>query len=288
MADILERFLFEGAPVRGEVVQLDATLKEVLERRTYPAPLAKLVGELMCASALLSATIKLQGSLVMQLHGSGAIKLIVVECSNDMTMRATARWDGEIEDLSLAELLGQGKFVITLDPDEGEPYQGVVGFEKDQSVAQIIENYMLRSEQLETRLWLAYADEHASGMLVQKMPDVGGDPDAWERVQALAGTVTDEELLKLPAEEMLYRLFHEETVRVFDPVPLSFACTCSRERVGNMMRMVGREEIDSVLAERGSVEVGCEFCNASYEFDAVDIVQVFSGQGLQEAGPQVH
>lgn len=288
MQDILERFLFEESPVRGELVQLDTTLAEVLSRHPYPAPLARLIGELMSAAALLTATIKLQGALVMQLHGTGAVKLIVVECASDMTLRAMARWDGEVADVSLADLLGEGKFIITLDPEEGETYQGVVGFEPGQSVAEIIENYMRRSEQLETRLWLASGSEHAAGLLLQKMPEAAGAAEDWERIQHLAATVTEEELLTLDSQEVLYRLFHEETVRVFEPAVPTFACTCSRERVGGMLRMIGREEIDSVLAERGKVEVGCEFCNARYEFDPVDVVQVFSGHGLQDAGPQVH
>lgn len=288
MPDVLERFLFEGAPVRGELVQIDATYKEVLERHNYPAPLAKIVGELMVASALLSATVKLNGSLVMQLHGTGTVKLLVVECSSDMTMRATARWDGDVGDVSLAELLGEGKFFITLDPEEGETYQGIVEYQQGWTVSQIIENYMRRSEQLETSLWLACADERAAGLMLQKLPDVTGDIDAWDRVQALAGTVTEEELLTLDSQEVLYRLFHEETVRVFEPAGLAFSCTCSRERVGGMLRMIGREEVDGVLAERGKVEVGCEFCNATYEFDAVDVAQAFSSQGLQESSKQVH
>lgn len=288
MPNVLERFLFEGAPVRGELVQIDATYKEVLERHNYPAPLAKIVGELMVASALLSATVKLNGSLVMQLHGTGTVKLLVVECSSDMTMRATARWDGDVGDVSLAELLGEGKFFITLDPEEGETYQGIVEYQQGWTVSQIIENYMRRSEQLETSLWLACADERAAGLMLQKLPDVTGDVDAWDRVQALAGTVTEEELLTLDSQEVLYRLFHEETVRVFEPAGLAFSCTCSRERVGGMLRMIGREEVDGVLAERGKVEVGCEFCNATYEFDAVDVAQAFSSQGLQESSKQVH
>ncbi len=288
MQDILERFLFEEAPVRGELVQLDNTIAEVLSRHPYPVPLARLIGELMAAAALLTATIKLQGALVMQLHGTGDVKLIVVECSSDMTLRAMARWDGDVADVSLAELLGEGKFFITLDPEDGETYQGVVGFEPGQSVAEIIEHYMLRSEQLETRLWLACGGEHAAGLLLQKMPEAAGEADAWARIQHLAATVTDDELLSLDSQEMLYRLFNEETVRMFEPAVPTFACSCSRERVGSMLRMIGREEIDSVLAERGKVEVGCEFCNARYEFDQVDVVQVFSGHGLQDAGPQVH
>lgn len=288
MQDILERFLFEEAPVRGELVQLDATIADILSRHPYPAPLAKLLGELLASAALLTATIKLQGALVMQLHGSGAVKMIVVECSSDMTLRGMARWDGDVADVSLAELLGEGKFIITLDPEEGETYQGMVAFEVGQSVAEIIEHYMKSSEQLETRLWLACDHEHAAGLLLQKMPEAAGDVDDWNRIQQLASTVTEEELLTLDGQEVLYRLFNEETVRMFDPAIPTFACTCSRERVAGMLRMIGREEIEGVLEERNKVEVGCEFCNARYEFDAIDVAQVFSGQNLQDAGPQVH
>ncbi len=288
MQDILERFLFEHAPVRGELVQLDGTIAEVLSRHPYPAPLAHLMGELMAAAALLTATVKLQGSLVMQLHGSGSVKLIVVECSSDMTMRAMARWEGDVADVSLAELLGEGKFVITLDPDEGETYQGIVGFEPGQSVAEIIEQYMQRSEQLETRLWLAFGNDRAAGLMLQKMPETGAESEDWARIQHLASTVTNEELLTLAGQEVLYRLFHEETVRMLEATTPNFSCTCSRERVGGMLRMIGREEIDGVLKERGKLEVGCEFCNAHYEFDAIDVAQVFAGQSLQESGTQVH
>lgn len=288
MQDVLERFLFDHAPVRGELVQLDATIAEVLSRHPYPVPLARLIGELMAAAALLTATVKLQGALVMQLHGTGSVKLIVVECSSDMTMRAMARWDGDVADVSLAELLGEGKFIITLDPDEGETYQGIVGFEPGQSVAEIIEQYMQRSEQLQTRMWLAFENDRAAGLLLQKMPDAAGTPEDWDRIQHLAATVTKEELLGLEGREVLYRLFHEENVRMFEPAAPNFACTCSRERVGSMLRMIGREEIDGVLKERGKLEVGCEFCNMRYEFDAIDVAQVFAGQGLQESGSQVH
>ncbi|XZG69082.1 Hsp33 family molecular chaperone HslO [Chitinibacteraceae bacterium HSL-7] len=286
--DTLERFLFEGAPVRGEIVKLGSTYTEVLSRHNYPAVLQRLIGELMAAGALLAATVKLDGTLVMQLHGSGAIKLIVVECTSDNTMRATARWEGELAEASLAELLGRGRFVITLDPKEGEPYQGVVGLEAGQTVAEIIEHYMASSEQLATRLFLSAANGVAAGMLVQKLPAGHGDPDAWDRVQRLSETITDEELLGLPPHDMLYRLFHEETVRMFEAAHLSFACTCSRERVGGMLSMVGREEVESVLAERGDVEIVCEFCGLAYRFDAVDVAQLFSGHGTHTAGNGVH
>jgi len=178
--------------------------------------------------------------------------------------------------------------VITLDPAEGETYQGIVGFEAGETVAQIIENYMRRSEQLDTRLWLACGDERAAGLLIQKMPAGQGDENAWEHLTTLAETVTADELLNLPARDVLYRLYHDEEIRVFEPQTPHFACTCSRERVAGMMKMIGREEVEGIVAERGKVDVGCEFCNASYSFDAVDLAQIFSGSGLAEGSKQVH
>ncbi|SMC22219.1 molecular chaperone Hsp33 [Andreprevotia lacus DSM 23236] len=288
MQDTLERFIFEQAPVRGEIVQLGSAYQEVLNRHGYPPVLQKLIGELMTAATLLSATLKFDGTLVMQLHGHAAVRLIVVEVTSQNTIRAMARWEGDIPDVSLGELLGEGRFVITLDPTEGEAYQGIVGFEPGQSVAQIIEHYMQSSEQLQTRLWLACTDGKAAGLLVQKLPAGHGDPDAWDRVQKLSETVTAEELLDLPPRDLLYRLFHQEEVRVFDPSTPTFACTCSRERVGGMLQMVGKAEIDSVMAEKGQVEVTCEFCGQGYQFDQVDVAQLFGGHGTDHAGTQLH
>ncbi|MEN9657493.1 MAG: hypothetical protein RL571_958 [Pseudomonadota bacterium] len=291
MKDSLERFLFDGLPVRGEIVQLDATYKEVLTRHPYPPVLQKRIGELLAAAALLTATIKLDGTLVMQLRGNGPLKMLVVECTSEMTMRATARWEGLIaNDATLAELIGQGQFSIMIDPQDGETYQGIVGFEKGQSVAQIIETYMQRSEQLDTKLWLTADGETAGGLLIQKLPDGHGhgDDDGWDRVNALSQTIQDEELLNLPLRETLYRLYNEEKVRIFDPVFPSFACTCSRERVGGMLKMLGKAEIEGLLAEHGHVDVGCEFCNEKYQFDQVDVTQLFIGHGITEVSPQLH
>jgi molecular chaperone Hsp33 len=215
--------------------------------------------------------------------------MLVVECTSEMTMRATARWEGLIaNDATLAELIGQGQFSIMIDPQDGETYQGIVGFEKGQSVAQIIETYMQRSEQLDTKLWLTADGETAGGLLIQKLPDGHGDDDGWDRVNALSQTIQDEELLNLPLRETLYRLYNEEKVRIFDPVSPSFACTCSRERVGGMLKMLGKAEIEGLLAEHGHVDVGCEFCNEKYQFDQVDVTQLFIGHGITEVSPQLH
>ena len=248
MHDVLQRFLFNEAPVRGALIRLDQAWQEILSHHAYPPRLRDLLGELLAAGALLAANLKFDGTLVMQMQGSAALKLAVVEINADHTLRATARWDGELDDdASVAALLGQGQFVITLDPRNGsQPYQGIVALEGD-NVAAMLEHYMLRSEQLDTRLLLACNGDSAAGMLLQRLPEGHGDSDGWPRVQALAETVSAEELLTLPADTLLYRLFHQESVQCFEPASLNFACTCSRERVAGMLQMMGAEEVASVI-----------------------------------------
>ena len=286
--DTLRRFLFENAPIRGERVHLDASWSSVLERHDYPPLLRQLMGELTAAAVLLAATLKLDGSLLLQIQGSGSIKLLVVECSGDLRLRATAKWEGELQG-SLPELFGDGRFVITLIQQDGKPaYQGIVELEGE-SVAEILQNYMSRSEQLQTRLWLAVDEHSASGMLLQKLPDQAeADSDAWSRYTQLADTLHEEELMQLSTEALLHRLFHEEDVRLFDVQPVSFHCSCTRDNVAQMLRMFGVEEVESILTERETIEVYCEFCNHRYEFDKVDAAQLFSATAQLEAGKTHH
>jgi molecular chaperone Hsp33 len=289
-SDSLRRFLFEHAPIRGEIVRLDATWQSVIERHDYPPVLRNLMGELCAAAVLLAATLKLKGSMVLQIHGKGAVKLLVVECSGDLELRATAKWEGELSQGSLQDLIGDGRFVITLDPKDGnQAYQGIVALEGD-SIAEILQNYMTRSEQLETRLWLAADGEHASGMLLQKMPEQNEfmDEDAWARAVQIAETLKPEELLEVPAVELVHLLYHEEDIRLFDAQAVVFRCTCSRENVARMLRMLGREEVDTILTERGDVEVHCEFCNQRYVFDRVDADAVFTDIMAVSANKTLH
>lgn len=275
--------------MRGHIVHLDATWRAVLERHDYPEPLRNLLGELMAAGALLSATLKFEGSLIMQVQGDGPIKLLVVEATSQATMRATASWDGDLQDAPFRDLVGGGKFVITIVPQDGvQSYQGVVGLEGE-SVAEVLEHYMATSEQLETKLWLAADTRQAAGMLLQKLPaSPEKDTDAWPRVQHLGATIKAQELLLLPAREIVRRLFHEEDVRIFESTALSFRCSCSRDRVAAMMRMLGRDEVHSILADQGKVEVTCEFCRKRYVFDAVDSEQVFAADLQTRAAPTRH
>ena len=277
-ADLLQRFVFERARVRGELVRLDATWREVLRRREYPAPLRDALGELMAACALLTATLKFPGgALVLQVQGGGPVRLLVVECQSDLSLRATAQHEGGLADLgpapTLRALTAGGRCVLTLDPGPGRPsYQSAVPLEGAR-VCDVLERYMARSEQIETRFVLAADERRAAGLLLQKLPDHGGhagplpDADLWERASHLARTLTTPELLELPADEILRRLFHQETLRVFESLPVRFGCRCSRERVAGLIRMLGPEEARAALAERGRLSVTCDFCAETYVFD---------------------
>ncbi len=289
--DSLHRFLFENVNVRGELVHLDGTWREVLERAEYPVAVRELLGQMMAASALLAATIKFQGSLTMQVQGGGPVSLLVVECSDRYSLRGLAHWDAEDAldaPRPLPELVGDGRLAITIDPGQGRKrYQGIVALEGE-TLSQALDGYLARSEQLATRIWLT-ADEHsAAGMLLQRLPGEQPDADAWNRVTRLGETITERELSGLPAIGILHRLFHEEDVRIFEAEPVKFRCSCSRERVVNMLRSLGTEEVDSILAEQGTVEVRCEFCNQAYRFDPVDATEIFAAGTQPQVPPTRH
>ncbi|MGZ8251694.1 MAG: Hsp33 family molecular chaperone HslO [Methylophilaceae bacterium] len=288
--DKLHRFIFDNTPIRGNIVRLNQTFNTALQHQHCPPVLRKALGELMAASALLAATLKLEdGAIVLQIQGKGALKLLVVECTAGLGMRATAKWSGDLEEASLAELVGDGHFVITLDPKDGnQTYQGIVPLEGD-NIAEILQNYMQRSEQIETRIWLACDEESSAGMLLQKLPDLPEqDADAWARTGFLADTVQDAELLGLPVETLLQRLFSEEDVRLFEAQHVQFHCSCSRLSVSNMLRLLGSEEVHAIIEEQGNIEVNCDFCNAGYRFDKVDAEQLFSSEIIIPASKARH
>lgn len=298
MTDTLQKFLVDNAPVRGELIDISATWQQVQARREYPAPVKTLLGEMLAAAALLSANLKFDGTIIMQIHGDGPVKLLVVECDATLQMRATAKLGDGVaipDEATLTQLVnatGHGRFVITLDPNNKLPgqqaYQGIVPLDGE-NVATIIENYMLRSEQLDTKLWLAADDKVSRGMLLQKLPDHGGvasaaptakpegsAQEAWNHFVMLGDTLRREELLSTDIATLMHRLFWEETIRVFDPQHPQFHCSCSREKVGNMLRMLGREEVEDALTQMDKLGIDCDFCGQHYEFDAVDCAQLFA------------
>jgi len=277
MKDILQRFLFENANIRGDIVHLDATWQAVLEKHTYPVPVRHLLGEMMVAAVLLSATLKFKGRLIMQVQGDGPVSFMMVECSSERTLRGLAHCQSIIEAGDLQTLVGEGRLAITLEPAENaERYQSIVELTGD-SLAEALGNYLDVSEQLQTQLWLSVDDLSAGGLLIQKLPESEKIPDGdiWNRIQQLSSTITDNELLILPATDIIHRLYNEEDVRIFETEPVCFRCHCCRDRVGNMLRTLGRKEVEMVIAEEGIVQVACEFCNHKYEFDAVDCEQLF-------------
>jgi molecular chaperone Hsp33 len=304
--DTLQKFIFENAAVRGEFVEISDTWGEIQARHTYPLAVKHVLGEMVAAAALLSANLKFNGSIVMQLHGDGPVRLMVVECDANLRMRATAKLapDAAIaDDATLQQLVNAhhtGRFVITLDPLDKvpgqQPYQGIVPLDGE-TMAVVIENYMLRSEQMDTKLWLAADSLVARGLLLQKLPRHSGqhgapqqaseeeDLETWNRAVALASTLKQEELLATDVQTLMTRLFWEETLRVFDPLQPSFHCSCTREKVADMLKMLGVDEVEAALADVGTLNVNCDFCGKHYAFDAVDCAQLFV---QQDAPVQIH
>ena len=277
-ADIRTRFIFDDMPVRGLHVRLENVWKHIVGQKHYPAAIRRALGELLAAGALLSGNLKTDGTLIVQVQGQGRLKMHVVEATSDQTVRATARWDETAEindDESLTDLLGSNSvFVLTLQPKDAEPWQGVVPLEGG-SIAQMLINYTKRSEQLDTQIVLASSDDACGGLLVQRLPETEPDAASWEHVGTLVQTLTPEELTGLDAQHVLYRLFHETPPRVFDPESIEFACTCSRGKVSDMLLMLGGEEVGGVVAEQGSIQIDCDFCHAKYVFDETDVNALF-------------
>ena len=314
----LHKFIFEGLPVRGMLVRLTDSWREVLQRRAaandaFPEPVRVLLGEMAAAGALMQSSIKFDGALVLQVYGDGPVKLAVVEVQSDLAFRVTAKVVGEVVPHAQVEAMlnvhGQGRCAITLDPKTkfpGQtPYQGVVSLHGDQreplqKISEVLEHYMLQSEQLDTCLILAANDDTAAGLLIQRVPVEGaanlgrrnedeiGRNEDYNRLAMLASTLTRDELLTLDADTLLRRLFWEEDLKRFPPQAGEdgprFACSCSRERVGRMLISLGRPEVDDIVVEQGRAEIGCDFCGVKYHFDAVDVGELFTPTPQQAPG----
>ena len=313
----LHKFLFDGLPVRGMIVRLTDAWQQVLARRAddaaspWPWPVTQMMGEMAAAAVLMQSNIKFNGALIMQIFGEGPVKVAVAEVQHDLSLRVTAKVVGEVAgDAHLQDLVnvnGRGRCAITLDPKDKLPgqqaYQGVVPLnatygEGQPDLADVLEHYMRQSEQLDTRLVLAANNDVAAGLLIQRLPAEGEgnlagaqamEPEEqmehFHRIATLAGSLTGDELLQLDVETVLRRLFWQEKILRFDAQTPRFACTCSRERVAGMIRGLGQEEADDILAERGEIDVSCDFCGRHYRFDAVDTAQIFTAPGDRPPGP---
>ncbi|MFZ7233935.1 Hsp33 family molecular chaperone HslO [Avibacterium avium] len=270
--DKLYRYLFKNRAVRGEWVRLNQSFKDTLNTHHYPKVVQNLLGEMMVATSLLTATLKFNGSITVQIQGDGPLSLALVNGSDDQKMRALARLQGEVRDeMSLSEMIGKGVLVITITPNEGERYQGVIGLDKP-TITECLEDYFVRSEQLQTQLIIRTGEFNgepvAAGMLLQVMPDGVGEEGDFEHLATLTATVKDEEIFGLSAEEMLYRLYHEETVEIYPAQNVEFFCGCTQERSGGALLLLPENEIDEILAEHnGSIDMQCECCGTHYFFN---------------------
>ncbi len=285
--DCLRRFIFEQLGVRGEWVRLQKSWNETKQHQQMSDKVQEQLGQVLAAAVLLSATIKFEGSLVIQAQGEGSLKTLVAQSTHDRKIRGLARGSVPITICTLSEMMGEGRLVITVEPKKGEPYQGIVPLEGT-DLAEVITNYFLQSEQLETRVWLFANETYAAGLFLQELPAQDRYDLDWERVSTLANTVTKDEMLSLGCEEMLYRLFNEEKVRLFEAESVEFECACSQLKIENTLVSLGRKELEIILQTRESIEVDCEFCGKQYQFDKIDIENILIGCSSQNDSKTIH
>ena len=276
--DLLHRYIFEQHHVRGEIVQMSDSYNAMLENHQYPDIVKQVLGELLAITSLLTATIKFEGDISVQLQGDGPLNYAVVNGNNKQQMRATAKYSDDIKPATIPELIGSGYMVITIAPEQGERYQGIAALDKD-TLSLCIEEYFKNSEQLRTRVWLATdTSEHngkSAGMLLQVLPVEAKANDDFTHLEALTNTITDDELLNLPAKEVLTRLYHEDNPVLFEPQEISYKCGCSREKTSAAILKLSFEDAMALIEERGDIEISCQFCLTDYHFDAVDVDALF-------------
>ena len=281
MSDTLHRFQLENLHVRGEWVSLHESWQEIQKTADYPSPVRHVLGEALVAISLLANSLKFDGSMVMQIRGTYPLSMLVVQATSDGAIRGLATWDGEIAaDASFADLFGDaaGTMVISVEPkSHGERYQSLVSLEGN-SLSECLTQYFAQSEQLNTRLWMAVDDQFAAGLMLQSLPEenIELQSEGWNRATILADTVRDVELLELGVQELLYRLYHEEELRLYDAKSLRFECSCSQEKVENTILTIGKAEAELIIKERGNIEIVCDFCNTKYILDSIDVTRLFN------------
>lgn len=287
MENYVQRFMFDDLDIRGAVVRLDSVWQQLLDRRNYPTPVVELLGQMSATTLLLADNLKQPGRLTIQLRGDGPISLLVIDCNENLNIRCMAQHGEGIEAAAVGKLLGHGQLLLSLDmASMREPYQSIVPLSGD-SIARIFEHYLEQSEQLASRFFLVASSEGAAGLFLQKMPSTDQrDPDGWARVEALASTAKPDELCKLAAEDLLTRLFHEETVRIFDAQEVVHNCPEDWEKVGNMLRTLGRAEVYGVLKDKGAIVIRDDLANHEYRFDKAAVDALFSN--VPETPPSIH
>lgn len=286
MNDQLNRYLFDNVHVRGELVQISETYQEIIKNHDYPTQVNHLLGQMLAATSMMTALLKFEGDIAVQIQGDGPISAIVVNGNDQQELRGVANITGDVTTDKLTDLFHKGYIVITITPKQGERYQGIVALDKD-TLAECLEAYFEQSEQLKTHFWLRVNDDNAAGMMIQALPEESdADDDGYDNLRQLSATIKDEELFELEANTILNRLYHQEEVRIFDPQSLSFKCTCSRERSSSAIRSIGREEAESIISEQSLIKMHCDYCNTEYVFDSENVAQLFHDPS--ENNDQVH
>jgi molecular chaperone Hsp33 len=278
-----QRFLFEDADIRGELVRLGESYLQTVATHAYPPAVQRLLGEFLAATVLLASTIKYEGRLVLQARGDGELSLVMAECSSEGEIRGIARYGQLPTADDFTALMGAGTLAITIDSRQGEPYQGVVSLQGD-SLADCLAQYFAQSEQLATEFFIAADDRQVAALLLQQLPagiekDIDQRAEQWRRVQMLAQTLKEEEMLAVGNQRLLHRLYHQESLRLFEPRLIRYQCSCSRERTAGALLSVGREQVEEILAEQGSVDMTCEFCGSEYKFSEAELALLFNERG---------
>ncbi|XQW84809.1 Hsp33 family molecular chaperone HslO [Thalassotalea piscium] len=279
--DVLNRYLFDDLHVRGELVQLRDSYQAIVANHDYSEGVRQLLGELLTATCLLTATLKMEGEITVQLQGDGPVGYAVINGDHQQNMRGIARVTTPTNAHGLKALIGKGNMVITIRPKEGEPYQGVVALEKE-NLADCLAHYFEVSEQIPTKIWLFHDNENqmVAGSLVQLLPD-GDDKEQqmtdFEHLCQLTNTIKEKEIFTLDAQTLLYRLYHQEKVMLFDPQAVSFQCSCSEEKCLNAISQIEPTELESILAEQGSVSMTCDYCNTTYSFERPQLQSFIDG-----------
>jgi molecular chaperone Hsp33 len=273
--DYLQRFIFSGRSVRGEWVRLTDSWREILAHNDYPGVVQQQLGQALAAAALLAATVKFKGALIIQAQGDGPLRTLVAQATHDLCIRGLARYDDQVSGGKSQHIFGRGQLVLTIQREHAEPYQGVVEL-TGANLADALHSYFIRSEQLQTRLWL-YADaSQAMGMFLQELPATHGSGNDWKHLLALAQTITESELLDLTCDTLLTRLFHEEDIRLFDTQPVAFKCSCSSSKIENTLLSLGYAELQEILQTQHEINVDCEFCNRRYHFDKEAVARLIA------------
>ena len=277
--DLLRRFLFEELGVRGEWVKLTSSWQAAKVHQRGSENIQQQLGQALAAVVMLSASVKFKGSMILQAQGDGDIKTLVAQATDQQKIRGLVRGKENVVAGSLEDMYGQGRLVLTIESGSGSPYQGIVPLQGD-NLAAALETYFSQSEQLKTRLWLFANETQAVGLLLQELPVQEGYEADWEHIEILANTVTEQELFDLDCEQLLYLLFNQEKVRVFDPEPVEYNCACSRTNIEKMLFAMGKDELEAILVERGVIEINCEFCNEHYRFDKIDVENILVQKNL--------